>query len=196
MGKKVGSPLLTIYDDPTLPSFRGSYNIDDEGTPPSKALLIDRGVVHSFLQDKLSARLMGRPLTGHARRQDYSCIPIPRMSNTYVDRGQDDPEEIVKSVAKGIYAEKFEGGQVEDSGTFTFSISAGYLIEEGRLTAPIKQATLIGTNIDILQKIERVGNDLSFGLQTGSCGKEGQEVPVTDGCPTIKISRMTVGGQS
>jgi len=196
LGKKVGSPLLTIYDDPTLPSFRGSYNIDDEGTPPSKALLIDRGVVHSFLQDKLSARLMGRPLTGHARRQDYSCIPIPRMSNTYVDRGQDDPEDIVKSIAKGIYAEKFEGGQVEDSGTFTFSISAGYLIEEGRLTAPIKQATLIGTNIDILQKIERVGNDLSFGLQTGSCGKEGQEVPVTDGCPTIKISRMTVGGQS
>ena len=196
LGKKVGSPLLTIYDDPTRPSFRGSYNIDDEGTPPSKTLLIDRGVVHSFLQDRLSARLMGRPLTGHARRQDYTCIPIPRMSNTYVDRGQDDPEDILKSVAKGIYAEKFEGGQVEDSGKFTFSISAGYLIEDGRLTAPIKQATLIGTNIDILQKIERVGADLSFGLQTGTCGKEGQEVPVTDGCPTIKISRMTVGGQS
>jgi TldD protein len=196
LGKRVGSPLLTIYDDPTRPSFRGSYNIDDEGTPPSKTLLIDRGVVHSFLQDRLSARLMGRPLTGHARRQDYTCIPIPRMSNTYVDRGQEDPEDILRSVAKGIYAEKFEGGQVEDSGKFTFSISSGYLIEEGRLTAPIKQATLIGTNIDILQKIERVGADLSFGLQTGTCGKEGQEVPVTDGCPTIKISRMTVGGQS
>jgi TldD protein len=196
LGNRVGSPLLTIYDDPTRPSFRGSYNIDDEGTPPTKTLLIDRGIVRSFLQDRLSARLMDLPLTGHGRRQDYSCIPIPRMSNTYVDGGQDDPEEILKSVAKGIYAEKFEGGQVEDSGKFTFSISAGYLIEEGRLTAPIKQATLIGTNIDILQKIERVGADLAFGLQTGTCGKEGQEVPVTDGCPTIKISRMTVGGQS
>ena len=196
LGTRVGSPLLTIYDDPTRPSFRGSYNIDDEGTPPTKTLLIDQGVVRSFLQDKLSARLMGRPLTGHGRRQDYTCIPIPRMSNTYVDAGQDDPEDILRSVAKGIYAEKFEGGQVEDSGKFTFSISAGRLIEGGRLTAPIKQATLIGTNIDILQKIEQVGADLSFGLQTGTCGKEGQEVPVTDGCPTIKISRMTVGGQS
>ena len=195
LGRKVGSPLLTIYDDPTRPSFRGSYAIDDEGTRPAKTRLIDRGVVHSFLQDRLSARIMGRELTGHGRRQDYTCIPIPRMSNTYVDRGEDDPEEILKSVKKGIYAERFEGGQVEDSGKFTFSISAGQLIEEGRLTAPIKQATLIGTNIDILQKIERVGNDLKFGLQTGTCSKEGQDVPVTDGCPTIKIARMTVGGQ-
>ena len=195
LGQKVGSPLITIYDDPTRPSFRGSYSIDDEGTPPVKTLLIDRGIVHSFLQDRLSARLMGRELTGHGRRQDYTCIPIPRMSNTYVDRGPHDPEEIIKSVSKGIYAERFEGGQVEDSGKFTFSISAGHLIEEGRLTAPIKQATLIGTNIDILQKIEMVGADLEFGLQTGTCSKEGQEVPVTDGCPTIKISGMTVGGQ-
>jgi len=196
LGQRVGSSLLTIYDDPTIPSFRGSYCIDDEGTPPRKTLLIDRGVVCSFLQDRLSSRLMGLPLTGHGRRQDYTCIPIPRMSNTYVDRGQDDPQDIIKSVVKGIYAEKFEGGQVEDSGKFTFSISAGYLIEEGRLTAPIRQATLIGTNIDILQKIERVGADLSFSLQTGTCSKDGQEVPVTDGCPTIKISRMTVGGRS
>jgi TldD protein len=196
LGKSVGSSLLTIYDDPTRPSFRGSYNIDDEGTPPAKTLLIDRGVVRSLLQDRLSARLMGLPLTGHGRRQDYACIPIPRMSNTYVAGGQDDPADIIKSVARGIYAEKFEGGQVEDSGKFTFSISAGYLIEGGRLTAPIKQATLIGTNIDILQKVDRVGSDLSFGLQTGTCSKEGQEVPVTDGCPTIRISRMTVGGRS
>lgn len=196
LGKRVGSPLLTIYDDPTRPSFRGSYNIDDEGTRPEKTLLIDRGVVNSFLQDTLSARLMGRVPTGHGRRQDYTCIPIPRMSNTYVDKGQDDPADILRSVARGIYAEKFEGGQVEESGKFTFSISAGRLIENGKLTAPIRQTTLIGTNIDILQKIEKVGADLSFGLQTGTCGKEGQEVPVTDGCPTIKISRMTVGGRS
>ncbi len=194
-GQKVGSPLLTIYDDPTIPSFRGSYNIDDEGTPASKTLLIDRGVVSGFLQDRLSARLMGRPLTGHGRRQDYACIPIPRMANTFVDRGDHHPEDIIKSVRRGIYAEKFEGGQVEDSGKFTFSISSGYLIEGGRLTAPIRQATLIGTNIDILLKIEMVGNDLAFSMPTGTCSKEGQDVPVGDGCPTIKISGMTVGGQ-
>jgi TldD protein len=195
LGRKVAVPLLTIYDDPTIPSFRGSYDIDDEGTLPQKTLLIDCGMVSGFLQDRLSSRLMGLPLTGHGRRQDYSCIPIPRMANTYVDRGTDSPEDIVRSVRKGIYAEKFEGGQVEDSGKFTFSISSGYLIEEGRLTAPIKQATLIGTNIDILQKISMVGSNLSFGLQTGTCSKEGQDVPVNDGCPTIKISEMTVGGQ-
>ena len=196
MRQRVGSPLVTIYDDPTIPSFRGSYNIDDEGTVPSKTLLIDKGIVTSYLQDRLSARLMNLPLTGHGRRQDYTCTPIPRMSNTYVEKGQDDPEEILKSVRRGIYAEKFEGGQVEDSGKFTFTISSGYLIEGGRLTAPIKQATLIGTNIDILQKIEMVGSDLAFSLQTGTCGKEGQEIPVGDGCPTIKISLMTVGGQA
>ncbi len=196
MGKKVGAPLVTIYDDPTIPSFRGSYNIDDEGTVPQRTLLVDRGVVTSYLQDRLSARLMNLPLTGHGRRQDYSCPPIPRMSNTYVERGQSDPEEILKSVRKGIYTEQFEGGQVEDSGKFTFTISSGYLIEGGRLTAPIKQATLIGSNIDILRKIEMVGSDLAFGLQTGTCGKEGQEVPVSDGCPTIKISLMTVGGRA
>jgi len=195
LGKKVGTELVTIYDDPTIPSFRGSYAVDDEGTVPRKTLLIEKGRVVSFLQDRLSAQLMGSSLTGHGRRQDYTCIPFPRMSNTYIERGEDDPDDIIKSVAKGIYAEKFEGGQVEDSGKFTFSISSGYLIEEGRLAAPIKQATLIGTNIDILRKIVMVGSDLSFGLQTGTCSKEGQEVPVTDGCPTIKISLMTVGGQ-
>jgi TldD protein len=196
LGKKVGSELISITDDPTIPSFRGSYAVDDEGTVPRKTLLIEKGRVVSFLQDRLSARLMGMPLTGHGRRQDYTCIPIPRMSNTYIEKGQDDPGDIIRSVSKGIYAEKFEGGQVEDSGKFTFSISSGHLIEAGRMTAPIKQATLIGTNIDILRKIVMVGSDLSFGLQTGTCSKEGQEVPVTDGCPTIKISRMTVGGKS
>ncbi len=195
LGKKVGSEIVSIADDPTIPCFRGSYAVDDEGTVPRRTLLITKGRVVSFLQDRLSAKLMGRPLTGHGRRQDYTCIPIPRMSNTYIERGEDDPSDIIRSVSKGIYAEKFEGGQVEDSGKFTFSISSGRLIEAGRVTAPIKQATLIGTNVDILQKIVMVGSDLSFGLQTGTCSKEGQEVPVTDGCPTIKISRMTVGGK-
>jgi len=196
MGKRVGSPLVTIYDDPTFPSFRGSYNIDDEGTPPRKTLLIEKGVVRGLLQDKLSSRLMHGRLTGHGRRQDYSCAPIPRMANTYIAAGGDAPEDILRSVKKGFYVASLSGGQVEDSGKFTFSVSLGYLIEDGRLTAPVKQATLIGTNIDILKKIDRVGSDLEFGLQTGTCSKDGQDVPVTDGCPTLRIEKMTVGGTS
>ncbi len=194
LGKKVGNEKIFIYDDPTIPFFRGSYNIDDEGTVPKKTSLIERGKLVGFLQDKLSSKLMGMSLTGHGRRQDYTCVPIPRMSNTYIDSGEDDPQDILKSVNKGFYAHKFQGGQVEDSGKFTFSVSSGFLIEDGKLTAPVKQATLIGTNIDILNRIEQVGSDLTFGLQTGTCGKEGQAAPVTDGCPTLKVSRMTVGG--
>ncbi|NOR15649.1 MAG: hypothetical protein GQ544_08095 [Candidatus Aminicenantes bacterium] len=196
MGKKVGNEQVHIYDDPTLPHFRGSYNMDDEGTIPQRTALIQSGIVVGLLQDSLSARLMSSQLTGHGRRQDYSCIPIPRMSNTYIDRGEYAAEEILKSVKRGFYALHYQGGQVEDSGKFTFSVSAGYLIEDGRLTAPVKQATLIGSNLDILQKICMVGSDLEFGLQTGTCGKEGQYAPVTDGCPTLKISKMTVGGQN
>jgi TldD protein len=197
MGKKVGSPLVTIYDDPTIPSFRGSYNVDDEGTPPRKTLLIEKGVVRGLLQDKLSCRLMrGATLTGHGRRQDYSHWPIPRMANTYIAAGDDAPEDILRSVKKGFYVSSLSGGQVEDSGKFTFSVSLGYLIEDGKLAAPVKQATLIGTNIDILRKIDRVGSDLAFGLQTGTCSKDGQDVPVNDGCPTLRIEKMTVGGTS
>ncbi len=194
MGKKVGSSQLFIYDDPTIPHFRGSYNIDDEGTFPQKTLLIEKGKMVGLLQDRLSARLMKAPLTGHGRRQDFTCIPIPRMSNTYIDRGEFTPEEILGSVKKGFYAHKYQGGQVEDSGKFTFSVSSGFIIEEGKLTTPIKQATLIGSNIDILNKIEMVGSDLEFSLQTGTCAKGGQAIPVSDGCPSIKISKMTVGG--
>ncbi len=194
MGQQVGSEQISIYDDPTIPFFRGTYNIDDEGTIPQKIPLVKRGKLVGLIQDRLSAKSMGLPLTGHGRRQDYTCIPIPRMSNTYIDRGEYDREEILKSVKRGFYAHQFQGGQVEDSGKFTFSVSSGFLIENGRLTAPVKQATLIGTNIDILQNIEKVGSDLAFGLQTGTCGKEGQAAPVTDGCPTLKITKMTVGG--
>jgi len=197
MGRTVGSPLVTIFDDPTIPAFRGSYNIDDEGTPPRKTLLIEKGVVRGLLQDKLSARLMrGAELTGHGRRQDYSHWPIPRMANTFIAAGGDAPEDIVRSVRKGFYVSSLSGGQVEDSGKFTFSVSLGFLIEDGRLTKPVKQATLIGTNIDILKRIDRVGGDLRFGLQTGTCSKDGQDVPVADGCPTLRIARMTVGGTS
>ena len=196
MGKKVGNEQVNIYDDPTIPFFRGSYNIDDEGTVPHKTPLIREGRVVGLLQDRLSAQIMNQALTGHGRRQDYSCIPIPRMSNSYIDKGTYSPEEIIKSVERGFYAQHFQGGQVEDSGKFTFSVSSGYLIEKGKLTAPVKQATLIGSNIDILQKIEMIGTDLKFGLQTGTCGKDGQAAPVTDGCPTLKIIKMTVGGQN
>ena len=162
---------------------------------PRKTLLIEKGVIRGLLQDRLSAGLMKMPLTGHARRQDFSDIPIPRMANTYIEKGAADPAEIIGSVKKGFYADKFQGGQVEDSGKFTFSVSSGFLIEDGKLTAPVKQATLIGSNVDILNKIVMVGHDLTFGLQTGTCSKEGQDVPVTDGCPTLKISKMTVGGR-
>lgn len=196
MGRKVGSPLVTIYDDPTIPAFRGSYNVDDEGTAPRKTLLIEKGVVRGLLQDRLSARLMRAVPTGHGRRQDYSHWPLPRMSNSYIEAGQDAPEDILRSVRRGFYVASLSGGQVEDSGKFTFSVSLGYLIEGGKLAAPVKQATLIGTNIDVLKGIDRVGTDLAFGLPTGTCSKEGQDVPVTDGCPTLRISKMTVGGRT
>jgi len=193
-GKKVANERVTILDDPTIPYFRGSYNIDDEGTQPKKTTLIKDGVMTGLLQDRLSAGLMGLSLTGHGRRQSYAHIPIPRMSNTYIEKGEYDRDEIIKSVDRGFYAHRFQGGQVEDSGKFTFSVSSGFLIEGGKLTTPVKQATLIGSNLDILNKIEKIGSDLEFSLQTGTCGKDGQEAPVTDGCPTLKISSMTVGG--
>jgi len=196
LGRTVGSELVTIYDDPTIPAYRGSYNVDDEGTRPRKTLLIEKGRVCGFLQDRLSAGLMKQALTGHGRRQDFSYAPIPRMANTYIERGEHSPEEILASVDRGFYVASLSGGQVEDSGKFTFSVSLGYLIEGGRLTAPVKQATLIGTNIDVLKRIEMAGSDLEFGLQTGTCSKEGQDVPVSDGCPTLKISKMTVGGRT
>lgn len=194
-GKTVAAESVTIRDDPTIPFFRGSYAVDDEGTPPRPTTLIEKGVVSGFLQDKLSARIMNLPLTGHGRRQDFGCYPLPRMANSYIERGEYAPEEILKSVARGFYVDRIQGGQVEDSGNFTFSVSLGYLIEGGRLTAPVRQATLIGSNLDVLKGMVMVGSDLAFGLPTGTCSKEGQDVPVTDGCPTLKILGLTVGGR-
>ncbi len=196
MGQKVANANVTIFDDPTIPRFRGSYNVDDEGTEPRKTLLIERGVLRGYLMDRLSAKVLGMALTGHGRRENYQHVPIPRMSNTYLAAGEWDPQEILASVKRGLYAVSYQGGQVEDTGKFTFSLSLAYLIENGRLTAPVRQATLIGSNLDILQKIEMVGNDLKFSRQTGTCGKEGQSVPVTDGTPTVKIQKMTVGGKA
>lgn len=194
LGQKVAAETVTIIDDPTIPRFRGSYNIDDEGTSPRKTYLLQQGKVVGFLQDRLSAHILGQSLTGHGRREDYSHLPLPRMSNTYLEKGEYAAEEIIRSIKKGLYARRFQGGQVEDSGKFTFSLSSAYLIEDGRLTAPLKQVTLIGSNLEVLRDISMVGDDLAFGHQVGSCGKEGQTVPVTDGCPTVKIKKLTVGG--
>lgn len=194
MGQQVASPLVTIYDDPTLPHYRGSHNVDDEGTLPQKALLIEKGKLVGFLQDRLSAKLMGMSPTGHGRRENFECIPIPRMCNTVLEKGEANPEDIIRSVKKGFYAVSYQGGQVQDSGKFTFSVNLGYLIEDGKLTFPVKNATLIGTNVQILNEIEMIGNDMGFFL--GTCGKEGQSVPVTAGTPTLKIRKMTVGGRA
>ena len=194
LGKQVANPIVTIYDDPTIPHYRGSLNIDDEGTAAQNAVLIEKGKLVGFLQDRLSANLMDMKLNGHGRRQTYQNNPIPRMANTVLARGESDPDEIIRSVKKGFYAVTYQGGQVQDSGKFTFSVNMGYLIEDGKLTKPVKNATLIGTNVQILNEVEMIGNDMGFFL--GTCGKEGQSAPVTAGTPTLKIRKMTVGGRT
>jgi TldD protein len=194
LGREVAAPAVTILDDPTLPRLRGSLNIDDEGTVPVPTLLIERGRLVGYLQDRLSAGLLGAAPNGHGRRESYAHVPIPRMCNTVLGRGDADPEDIIRSVKKGFYALTYQGGEVQDSGKFTFSVNLGYLIENGRRTAPVKNATLIGTNVQILNEVELVGNDMGFFL--GTCGKEGQSAPVTAGTPTLKLRRMTVGGRA
>jgi TldD protein len=193
MGSKVANPIVTIYDDPTIPFSRGSYNVDDEGTIPKKKVLIENGKLVGYLQDRLSAKLMNMEPDGHGRRQTYRNNPIPRMSNTVLAPGDASVDEIIRSVKKGFYAETYQGGQVSDSGKFTFSVNMGYLIEEGKITRPVKNATLIGTNVQILNEIELIANDTAFFL--GSCGKDGQTAAVTAGTPTLKIRNMTVGGR-
>ena len=193
MGCSVASPIVSIIDDPTIPHLRGSLNMDDEGVVPAKTPLIEKGRLVGYLNDRLSARIMGMAQNGHGRRESYENIPIPRMCNTMLCRGDHDPAEIIRSVKKGFYAQTFQGGQVQDSGKFTFSVNMGYLIENGKLTRPVKNATLIGTNVQILNEVEMIGNDMGFFL--GSCGKDGQSVPVSAGTPTLKIRRMTVGGR-
>jgi TldD protein len=195
MGERVASPLCTVVDDGTLAERRGSLNIDDEGTPTQCTMLIENGVLRGYIQDKLNARLMGVEPTGNGRRESYSCLPMPRMTNTYMLAGQSDPQEIIRSVKKGIYAVNFSGGQVDiTSGQFVFSSSEAYLIEEGKITSPVKGATLIGNGPEVLNKVSMVGNDLALDTGIGVCGKEGQSVPVGVGQPTLKIDEMTVGG--
>ncbi|MBI4475082.1 MAG: metalloprotease TldD, partial [Acidobacteria bacterium] len=195
VGQKVASELCTDVDDGTIPFQRGSLNIDDEGNPTHKTVLIEKGILQGYLQDCLSAKLMGSPLTGNGRRQSYDHIPMPRMTNTFMMSGDSLPEDIIKSVKKGLYAVHFGGGQVDiTSGKFVFSASEAYLIEDGRVTAPVKGATLIGDGPTVLRQVTAVGNDLKLDNGVGVCGKDGQSIPVNVGLPTIKIREITVGG--
>jgi TldD protein len=193
MGQMVASPLVTIYDDMTIPAYRGSMNVDDEGTPTRSVTLIDKGRLVGYLNDRLAANMLKMPANGHGRRQSFRDYPIPRMGNTVLAKGESDPEEILRSVKKGFYAHTYQGGQVEGTGKFVFSVNTGYLVEDGKLTRPVKNATLIGTNVQILKEIDMVGSDMGFFL--GSCGKGGQWAAVTAGTPTLRIRQMTVGGR-
>ena len=195
IGQRVASELCTVVDDGTIPGRRGSLNIDDEGNPTTHTVLIEKGILRGYLQDKLSARLTRAALTGNGRRESYQHVPMPRMTNTYMLSGESTPEEIIRSVRRGLYAVNFGGGQVDiTNGKFVFSASEAYLIEDGKITAPVKGATLIGNGPVSLTKVTAVGNDLRLDEGVGVCGKNGQSVPVGVGMPTIRISEMTVGG--
>ncbi len=195
IGEQVASSLCTVVDDGTLPDRRGSLSIDDEGTPTQETVLIENGVLKGYMQDRMNARLMGMTPTGNGRRESYAHLPMPRMTNTYMLPGEHDPEEIIASVDRGLYAVNFGGGQVDiTSGKFVFSASEAYLIENGKITAPVKGATLIGNGPEAMTCISMVGNDLALDSGIGTCGKEGQSVPVGVGQPTLKIDEMTVGG--
>jgi TldD protein len=195
VGQKVASELCTVVDDGTLPFRRGSLNMDDEGYPTQETVLIEKGVLQGYLQDRLSAKLMKTNMTGNGRRQSYSHIPMPRMTNTFMLAGESMPEDIIKSVRKGLYAVHFGGGQVDiTSGKFVFTTSEAYLIENGQITAPVKGATLIGDGPSVLREVNMVGNNLQLDQGVGICGKDGQSVPVCVGLPTIKIREITVGG--
>jgi TldD protein len=195
LGQKVASELVTVVDDGTMPNRRGSLNVDDEGTPTGRTVLIENGVLTGYMQDRLNARLMKMTPTGNGRRESYAHPPMPRMTNTFMLAGPDDPEDIIRSVPNGLYAVTFGGGQVDiTSGKFVFSASEAYLIEDGRVTEPVKGATLIGNGPDALLRVSRVGHDLTLDEGIGTCGKDGQSVPVGVGLPTIRLDGMTVGG--
>jgi TldD protein len=195
MGQQVASALCTIVDDGSLHDRRGSLTVDDEGTPSGETVLIENGILTGYLQDKLNARLMGVRPTGNGRRQSFAHLPMPRMTNTFMRAGEHDPQEIVESVERGVYAVNFGGGQVDiTSGRFVFSTTEAYLIERGRVTRPIRGATLIGSGPEVMNRVSMVGNDLALDAGVGVCGKDGQSVPVGVGQPTLKIDRVTVGG--
>jgi len=195
IGEPVASPLCTVVDDGSLPGRRGSLTVDDEGTPTGETVLIEKGILRGYMQDRFNARLMGVAPTGNGRRESYAHLPMPRMTNTYLLGGDHDPEEILRSVKKGLYAVNFAGGQVDiTSGKFVFSLSEAYLVEDGRVGAPVKGATLIGNGPEVMTRVSMVGNDLRLDPGVGTCGKDGQSVPVGVGQPTLKVDEITVGG--
>ena len=197
VGKLVASPLVTVVDDGTIDQRRGSLNVDDEGTPTQRNVLIENGVLQGYLQDRTNARLMGTTSTGSGRRESYASMPLPRMTNTFMLAGQDDPAEIIAGVSRGIYAVAFGGGQVDiTSGKFTFSGAEAYLIEDGKVTAPVRGATFIGNGPEVLKRVVAVGHDLLLDDGVGTCGKDGQSVPVGVGLPTVRVNEVTVGGVS
>ncbi len=193
VGKRVATELVTLYDDSTMPGKRGSFNVDDEGTPASRTLLIENGVLVGYMQDRRTAHVMSADLTANGRRQSFRYPAMVRMTNTNLAPGDETPEDIIKATNRGIFAAHFGGGEVDiGSGQFTFGLREAYLIEQGKITAPIKGANLVGSGLEVLARIDRIGAD--FGSWPGTCGKSGQWVPVTSGCPTLRISRITVGG--
>jgi TldD protein len=195
IGQRVAARGVTVVDDGTIPDRRGSLSVDDEGNPTRRTVLIEDGVLTAYLQDTLNARLMGVDPTGNGRRESFAHLPIPRMTNTCMENGDKSPEEIIRSVKKGLYAANFGGGQVDiTSGKFVFSAAEAYLIENGRITTPVKGATLIGNGPDVLTRVSMIGNDLQLDPGVGTCGKEGQSVPVGVGQPTVRIDGLTVGG--
>lgn len=195
IGKRVASKGVTVIDDGTIADRRGSLNVDDEGNPTERTVLIEDGILRGYMQDSLNARLMKAPLTGNARRESFAHLPMPRMTNTYMLGGEHDPQEIIRSVERGIYATNFGGGQVDiTNGKFVFSMAEAYLIENGRVTAPVKGATLIGNGPDALTRVTMIGNDMALDPGIGTCGKDGQSVPVGVGQPTLRIEGLTVGG--
>lgn len=195
VGQRVAAPGVTVMDDGTIERRRGSLNVDDEGNPTQSTVLIEDGILRGYLQDSLNARLMGVPVTGNGRRESYSHAPMPRMTNTYMLSGDKDPQEILRSVKRGLYAANLGGGQVDIvSGKFVFSASEAYMIEDGKVTYPVKGATLIGNGPDALTRVSMIGNDMALDSGVGTCGKEGQSVPVGVGQPTLRIDGLTVGG--
>jgi TldD protein len=192
VGTRVGSDLVSIVDDGSIPNFRGSYDFDDEGTPSGKAVLIEGGILKGYMNDLMTARKMGATPTGNGRRQSYMHYPLTRMTNTYIAAGMRTPEEIIAATDRGVYAKRFGGGEVDTAtGNFTFAVREAYLIEKGKITSPVRGATLIGSGPEILKRIDMVGNDLAF--WPGTCGK-GQWVPGSSGSPTLRIARIVVGG--
>ncbi len=195
IGERVAAKGVTVVDDGTLPDRRGSISIDDEGNPGQRTLLIEDGILRGYMQDTMNARLMGVPITGNGRRESYAHLPLPRMTNTYMLNGDKAPEEIIASVKKGLYCANFGGGQVDiTNGKFVFSAAEAYLIEDGKITQPVKGATLTGNGPDVLTRVSMIGNDMALDPGVGTCGKEGQSVPVGVGQPTLRVDGLTVGG--